>query len=232
MKKLTSVLLCIVFMLTLSACNKKNTQTQNVTADPTTQAENVTPVDGTIIGTWTCGNFGNDHYFTFDEKGNAVVTWGSYSVQGDYDYDEEYDEYDFEIELAEDIVFLYDIYKIKFNEDTMLLYNEDTSYLFKRAQLPEFNITTPDDISVSKDLVGKWRCTDTYDQYTFNADTTAYYMHLEYLYKVSFKVESDDKKITFYSLDSQGNLQVNEIEYKLENGKLKLGDNTYEKVEN
>lgn len=220
MKRFTAILLCAVLLFSFCACKKTNT-TSTVTPNPT-QNTNVTPVDGTIIGTWICEEIGNDYYFVFDESGNATVKWGSHSVQGEYDYDAEYDEYDIEIEN-----FLYNIYKATFNGDTMLLMSDSASYIFERAESAMVTISAPDSLNVDSEIVGTWNCADTFERYVFNADSTAYYMDMEYLYRVDFRFDCVDGKLTFYSMGNSTNLEVNELEYKLEDGNLKIGDYTF-----
>ena len=223
MKKLICFVLCVIFMLSLSACTKKTT---TVTPSKTTEKIDVQNVDGTIVGTWMCEDISKDCYFIFGENGDAYAKWGSCTVYGYYDEYEEDGEYDIDIPG-----FLFNIYTATFKDNSMLLVSDSSQYFFERAEMPTITIDAPDNLKIDEKILGKWASADSYEFYEFKQDGVAFVTDMANYSTVECRYDCAENTITMYAMATDKRSNVTELKYEILDGKIKIGDLIYEPVQ-
>ncbi len=223
MKRLFSILICIFFLISLSACNKSS-DTQETQPPTQAQTENS---DNTIIGTWVCEDINEDCYFIFDENGDAFAKWGTTTVYGYFDYYDDEDYYEIDVPN-----FLYNDYKVTFSGDEMVLKSDESSYEFIRATMPEIKIEAPDELKLNKKLLGDWQSQSSYECYRFNEDNTAVITDMMNYATIDCKYSCEDGTITMYYMvtEKEGGSRELKIEF-INSDKIKINDYEYEKVD-
>ena len=226
MKKLTTLLLCILLILSLCACN---IETENNTTE--TQAETLADTgfdysEADIVGTWICDDINDECYFVFEENGDAFAKWGTSTIYGYFDYYE--DENIYEIDIPN---FLYNDYTATFEKDEMKLESDESSYSFKKATMPEITIKAPEKLKVDKKVIGDWQSADSYECYRFNEDSTAVITDMYSYATIDCKYSCEKGKISFYYMSSETKEGSREVEYSFdEHGKLIMDGIIYENV--
>lgn len=226
MKKVLSLILCIMFLLTLCACDKTD---ETNTTESTYETDNHSDAtyDGlAIVGTWVCEKISDEVFFIFDESGDAYAKWGTSTVYGYYDYYEDENLYDVDVPN-----FLYNEYTAHFDGDEMMLKSEESSFTFKKATMPEIIIKTPDNLVIDESILGNWQSADSYECYEFKSDGSAIVTDLYNYSTVDCKFSCNDAVVTMYYMASDTKDGSKEMKYSLtSDGKLIIDDCTYESV--
>ena len=72
MKKTVSLILCVMFLLMLCACDKTDeTPAATESAQESENTSDISYDELAIVGTWVCEDISDDVYFIFDERGEA-----------------------------------------------------------------------------------------------------------------------------------------------------------------
>ncbi|MBE6824489.1 MAG: hypothetical protein E7513_03985 [Ruminococcaceae bacterium] len=226
MNRFLAIIMCILCVTILCACSDNN---QSDVDAPTSISENTAHTaqgDSTqIVGTWVCNEVSDDCYFIFDENGDAFAKWGTSTVYGYYDYDEEEGLYDIDIPN-----FLYNEYKAHFGGDIMTLKSDESSFTFEKAQMPQVIIKAPDNLSIDEEIIGDWQSEDNFECYKFNSDGTATITDMYNYATIDCKFSCNDGVVTMYYMASDTKDGSREVAYSFENDKLILNNYTYEKV--
>lgn len=217
MKRLLTVVLCLVCLVLVSSCNN--------TATPAATPTNTPTSTDPIIGTWICDDINENCFFIFDENGEANAKWGTSTVYGSYDYFEDEDVYDIDVPN-----FLFNEYKATFTGTQMTLTSSDSKYVFRKATMPKVTIKAPQNLKVDKKLLGNWQSADSFECYEFNEDNTAKITDMYNYAIIECKYTCENGKVTFYYMVTDKKEGNREVEYKFELNKLVLGDYTYENV--
>lgn len=227
MKKLLSFIICIIFTLSLTACDD-DTIIVNSTPDETASPTEIEISDDAlpIVGTWVCEDINEECYFVFEENGDAFAKWGTSTVYGYFDYYEDDDVYDIDVPN-----FLFNEYKATFKGDELILESDETSYEFVRTTMPEVIIKAPDNLAIDDKLIGNWQSADSYECYEFRDDGTATITDLYNYATIECKFSCDKGVVTFYYMSSDTKDGSRESEYSFtKDGKLTLAGYTYENV--
>ncbi|MBQ2972586.1 MAG: hypothetical protein IJE16_08600 [Ruminococcus sp.] len=227
MKKAVSLILCILFLSMLCACDKTEKIPASTESTPDSEVSQDISYDGlSIVGTWVCEKISDDVYFIFDEYGDAYAKWGTSTVYGYYDYYEDENLYDIDVPN-----FLYNEYEAHFGGDVMTLKSEESSFTFKKATMPEVIIKTPDNLAIDNGIIGNWQSADNYECYEFRSDGTAVVTDLYNFSTVDCKFSCNDGVITMYYMASDTKEGSRQLEYSFTNdGKLVIAGYTYESV--
>ncbi len=227
MKKAVSFFMCIMLLLMLCACDKKEDET--AVTESTQETDNSADIlydDLSIVGTWVCKDISEDIYFIFDENGDAYAKWGTSTVYGYFDYYEEENLYDIDVPN-----FLYNEYKASFKGDVMTLKSEESSFTFQKATMPEVIIKTPDNLVIDESILGNWQSADSYECYNFKSDGTAIVTDLYNYSTVNCKFSCNDSVVTMYYMSSDTKDGSKEMEYSFtSDGKLSMAGYIYESV--
>ncbi len=232
MKQLLTILFCIIFLLSLTACGSETQQTET---QPTTPTETVSTSDseeesedGSIIGTWVCDDINKDCYFIFEENGDAFAKWGTSTIYGYFDYYEEDGLYEIDIPN-----FLYNDYRATFNDDEMQLKSDESSYVFEKATMPEVTIDAPNDLQTNDKLIGDWQSESSYECYRFNDDNTAVITDMLNYATIDCKYSFESDTATMYYMvteDESGSRKLS-VEF-INDDEIKIDDYVYKRVTN
>ena len=129
MKRLLAIILCILCVVLLCACNSDDT-TQPTEATQPADSNDIDYTELPIVGTWICEDINKDCYFIFEENGDAYAKWGSSTVYGYFDYYEDENLYDIDVPN-----FLFNEYEAHFGGDVMTLKSDESSYTFKKVRI-------------------------------------------------------------------------------------------------
>ena len=222
MKRLFSILFCIFFLISLTACNNNADIQETQPEQPTESAVE----KDTLIGTWVCDDINEDCYFIFDENGDAFAKWGTTTIYGYYDYYDDEDYYEIDIPN-----FLYNDYKATISGDEMELESDESSYEFERATMPEVKIDAPDELKVDKKLIGDWQSESSYECYRFNDDNTAVITDMMNYATIDCKYSCEDNTITMYYMVTENKNGSRELSVEFNSkDEIKIDDYVYEKV--
>ncbi|MBQ4128648.1 MAG: hypothetical protein IJD68_02620 [Ruminococcus sp.] len=225
MKRLLIALICLILTFTLCACNS----TQE-TVDPIENIGETTSLNqgsqNEIVGTWICDDINEKCYFIFEDNGDAFAKWGTSTVYGYFDFEDETNLYDIDIPN-----FLYNEYKANIDGDEMTLESDESSYTFKKATMPEVTIKAPTKLKTDESLIGDWQSEDSPECYRFNKDGTAVITDVLNYATVDCKYSCSDNKVTLYYMVTEEQDGSRELEYSLKNNILALNGYEYEKVE-
>lgn len=229
MRRFFSIIMCVLLILSLCACSDTQSNTKTPT-DATTATEsdsdNLDYEGLDILGTWVCDDISDDVYFIFDENGDAFAKWGTCTVYGYFDYYEDEDVYDIDINN-----FLYNEYECHLGENVMTLKSETTSYTFEKAEMPQIEITFDDILAVDDKIIGNWQSESSYECYEFNSDGTATVTDMYNYSTIDCKYTCIDGVITLYYMASEKKSGNREIEYSFnDDGLLILNGYEYLKV--
>ncbi len=226
MKRFLAIIMCILCVTILCACSDNNQNDADTPTNPQDVTENTTATDSTkIIGTWVCDEISEECYFIFEENGDAFAKWGTSTVYGYYDYDDEASLYDIDIPN-----FLYNEYEAHIGGDVMTLKSDESSFTFEKAQMPQVIIKAPDNLSIDEKIIGNWQSPDNFECYLFNSDGTAVITDMYNYATIDCKFSCADNVITMYYMSSDTKDGSREVTYSFESDKLILNDYTYEKV--
>lgn len=227
MKKYLSIIISIILVFTLCACTNDTVTPTESTPESETSADNNLNYSATdILGTWVCEDINKDVYFIFEENGDAYAKWGTCTVYGYFDYYEDENVYDIDINN-----FLYNEYECHLGEDVMTLISEDSRYTFEKAQMPQIEITFDEILAVDDKVVGNWQCETNYECYQFNDDGTAIITDLYNYSTIDCKYTCIDGVISLYYMASETKSGSKELDYSFtDDGLLKLDDYEYLKV--
>lgn len=227
MKKAVSLILCIILLSILCACDKtEEATTVTESAQESEVSSDISYDELAIVGTWVCEDISDDVYFIFDEKGDAYAKWGTSTVYGYYDYYEDENLYDIDVPN-----FLYNEYEAYFGGDVMTLKSEDSSFTFEKATMPEVIIKTPDNLAIDESILGNWQSADSYECYEFKSDATAVVTDLYNYSTVDCKFSCNNGVVTMYYMASDTKDGTRELEYSFTTeGKLIIAGYTYESV--
>lgn len=224
MKRLLAIILCILCVVLLCACNSDDT-TQPTEATQPADSNDIDYTELPIVGTWICEDINKDCYFIFEENGDAYAKWGSSTVYGYFDYYEDENLYDIDVPN-----FLFNEYEAHFGGDVMTLKSDESSYTFKKATMPKVTIKAPDNLVVDEKLIGNWQSADSYECYEFKKDNTAKITDMYNYSIVECKYTCNNGKITFYYMTTDKKDGSRECEYSFKDNKLELSGYTYENV--
>lgn len=227
MKKYLSIIISIILVFTLCACTNDTVTPTESTLESETSADNNLNYSATdILGTWVCEDINKDVYFIFEENGDAYAKWGTCTVYGYFDYYEDENVYDIDINN-----FLYNEYECHLGEDVMTLISEDSRYTFEKAQMPQIEITFDEILAVDDKVVGNWQCETNYECYQFNDDGTAIITDLYNYSTIDCKYTCIDGVISLYYMASETKSGSKELDYSFTDDRLlKLDDYEYLKV--
>ncbi len=224
MKRLFIFLICLIMMFTLCSCNS----TQESVEPSENMEETIVTTQNdvnTIVGTWVCDDINDECYFIFADNGDAFAKWGTTTVYGYFDYDEETNLYDIDVPN-----FLYNEYEAHFGGDVMTLKSEDSSYTFEKATMPEVTIIAPEKLKTDKDLIGDWQSQESPECYRFNKDGTAVITDILNYATIDCKYTCENNVVTLYYMITDKEDGSRELEYSFNDNNLFLGDYEYEKV--
>lgn len=225
MKKLFLLIMCVLLSVMLCSCNDSEATRDQTPTEAVTQGDVTTQDADAIVGTWVCDDISDECYFIFEENGDAFAKWGTSTVYGYFDYDDETGIYDIDVPN-----FLYNEYEAYFGGDVMTLQSDESKYVFEKATMPEIIIKTPDNLAIDTSLFGDWQSEDSYECFRFNSDTTAVITDMYNYATIDCKYSCNNGVVTMYYMASATQDGSRELEYSINNGILTINGYEYEKV--
>ncbi len=221
MKRLFLIILSVLLLLVLCSCNNANKNTAETDTTSQTQVTNINDSDS-IVGTWICEDINENCFFIFHENGDAFAKWGTSTVYGYYDFDEETNLYDIDVPN-----FLYNEYEAHIGGNVMTLKSEESSFTFEKAQMPEVTIKATDNLAIDDSLIGDWQSEDSPECYRFNEDGTAVITDIVNYATIDCKYSCDKNKVTMYYMITDTQDGSRELEYSIKDGILTLDGYEY-----
>ncbi len=223
MKKLLSVIICIM-LLSLCGCNNADATPDEISANSATQSN--AQIEYDIVGTWVCDDISEDVYFIFSENGDAYAKWGSCTVYGYFDYDDESNLYDIDVPNL-----LFNEYEAIIDGDELTLKSETSKFEFESATMPEIVINAPDNLAIDDTLLGNWQSADNFECYEFCDDGTAIITDMYNYATTECKFSCNDGVVTFYYMSSATLDGTKELSYSItDENNIVIDNYNYENV--
>lgn len=228
MKRFFSLILAVLFVFALCACDGGNSnETTGTTAEPTYEIDWSDVPDSEIVGAWEPEDSVSGEYVLFTDDGKLRIVHGTivfdasikYGVDG-YGNTSAYTEGNY----------LYGqwVYVLK-GDKLIVKYSEDEVKTFNRVDYTPVTLQTKEGFVKDDKLVGKWLNKQYADSYQFTEDGFAiYHQDIEdgiYVYdsEIKYSYTVKDNVITLYYYGSNElEEETQTFEYKIDGTKLLL----------
>lgn len=247
MKKIISLLLALMLVLSFAACSKKTEnkeETKENTTNVTTAPTEVDPEqhviewktipDMDIVGTYKLADGDDDGYYIFTAEKTLRYSIGTTYFEAEISYG--VDKAGIKSAYTEGKV-LYGQWTYAFEDNYLVItYPTGEQFKYEPVLFEPINVTAEEHFLQDSDLVGVWKSTDTEETYEFTKDGYFTYTcdYEDELYKFTivsegrYKTDFTDVTITTYTNATETNSQS--FDYLATGDTLTMDDYTYTRV--